>query len=112
MFLKGSRVPSWIQNRSKIDPRGYQKQDEFLNGFWMALGSILNGFWSQVGRQVEAKLEPKSTKMALQKEVENMIRKSSKKARARRPPDGKYEGGLRVIRRRGPLPNYPVHTCS
>ena len=73
MFLKGSRVPSWSQNRSKIDPRGYQKQDEILNGFWMALGSIFNRFWTQVGRQVEAKLESKSTKMALQKDVQKMI---------------------------------------
>ena len=39
----------------------------------MALGSIFGRFWTQVGRQVEAKLEPKSTKMALQKDVQKMI---------------------------------------
>ena len=39
----------------------------------MALGSIFNRFWTQVGRQVEAKVEPKSTKMALQKDVQKMI---------------------------------------
>ena len=39
----------------------------------MALGSIFGRFWIQVGRQVEAKLEPKSSKMALQKDVQKMI---------------------------------------
>ena len=39
----------------------------------MALGLIFGRFWDQVGRQVEAKFEPKSTKMALQKDVQKMI---------------------------------------
>ena len=41
----------------------------------MALGSIFGRFWIQVGRQVQAKLEPKSTKMALQKDVQNNYKK-------------------------------------
>ena len=65
--------------RSKIHPKGDRKQDASWDGVWMALGSIFGRFWIQVGRQVEAKLEPKSTKMAFLKEIENMIRKNCKK---------------------------------
>ena len=37
--------PSWTKNLPKISPSGHQKQDEILNGFWTALGSIFGGFW-------------------------------------------------------------------
>ena len=52
----------------------------------MALGWIFARFWAQVGRQVEAKLEPKSTKMAFLKEIENMIRKNCKKSLCQETP--------------------------
>ena len=43
--MEGSRVPSWSQNRSKIDSSRYLKQDKILDRFWVGLGSILDRFW-------------------------------------------------------------------
>ena len=52
---------------SKIHPKRDRKQDASWDGVWMALRLIFGRFLDQVGWQVEAKLEPKSIKMALKK---------------------------------------------
>ena len=60
--MKGSGLPTWHQNSSKIKKTGDQKQDASWDGFWMALGSIFRGFWPPVGGQVGAKLATKFEK--------------------------------------------------
>ena len=66
--MEGSRVPSWSQNRSKIDSRRYLKQDNF----WIDFGSLLNRFLVDFGGQVGAKLALKS----LQEEVNTDVKKT------------------------------------
>ena len=65
--MEGSRVPSWSQNRSKIDSRRYLKQDKF----WIDFGWVLDRFWVDFGGQVGTKLAPKS----VQKWIENDVKK-------------------------------------
>ena len=55
--------------------------------------------WAQVGTMLGSKIyldASKNEKNATQDSLEKKIRKSIKKARSGRPPDGKYEGGLVV----------------
>ena len=69
MFLEVPRVPSWRQNRSKIDPKRYQKQDVILNGFWMALGSMLGRFWKPSWDLVGSKISTKGIRKRCQKVI-------------------------------------------
>ena len=56
------------QEAPKIDKKGYSKHDDASwLGIWSPLGTDLGGFWVQLGRQVGAKLAPKSEKIGQQK---------------------------------------------
>ena len=55
------------QEAPKIDKKGYSKLDASWLGIWNPLGTDLTGFWVQVGRQVGAKLAPKSEKIGHRK---------------------------------------------
>ena len=73
-FLKlfgGFGVPSWSQNRSKINSERYLKQDVILNRFLMALGPILGRFWRPSWDQVGSKIGPRRD----QNRYQNMVKK-------------------------------------
>ena len=77
--MEGSRVPSWSQNRSKIDSRRYLKQDKVLNRFWVGLGSILGRFWRPSWEQVGTKIGPKVIWKRYQKMIKQNVEKSHTK---------------------------------
>ena len=60
-----------IQEASKTDEKGYRKYDASWLGIWSPLGTDLGGFWVQVGRQVGAKLAPKSQNLEIQEHIKN-----------------------------------------
>ena len=72
--LKPKTLTKSTQETSKIDQKSHRKQDASWLGIWTPLGTIFGGFWLQVGRQVGAKLAPKSKKWRSQDDV----KKSSK----------------------------------
>ena len=45
-IFEGSGLSSWSKNQTKITSKSYLKQDQILNGFWIALGSIFGRFWT------------------------------------------------------------------
>ena len=47
---------------TKFNKKRHRKYDASWLGIWTPLGTVFGGFWLQVGRQVEAKLAPKSEK--------------------------------------------------
>ena len=71
------------QEAPKIDKKGYSKHDASWLGIWNPLGTNLGGFWVQVGRQVGAKLAPKSEKIGYRK-INKKSSKTSHKTSTRR----------------------------
>ena len=69
----GFGVPSWSQNRSKINSERYLKQDVILNRFLMALGPILGRFWRPSWDQVGSKIGPRRDQNRYQNMVKKMI---------------------------------------
>ena len=76
---------------SKIDQKSHRKQNASWLGLWKPLGTIFGGFRLQVGRQVDAKLVPKSKKWGSQGDV----KKSSKKMETRVATPGRLSGPLK-----------------
>ena len=67
--LRPKTLTKSSQEASKIDQKGHRKQDASWLGIWRPLGTIFGPFWLQVGRQVEAKLAPKSEKTRYQDDI-------------------------------------------
>ena len=90
----GTRNPPKIDRRqevSKIDQKSHRKQNASWLGIWKPLGTIFGGFRLQVGRQVDAKLVPKSKNEG----PKAMSQKSSKKMETRVATPGRLSGPLK-----------------